>query len=384
MKRTLTDASVKRLKPPASGQLDVFDRGYPGLALRLSYGGRRTWVYFCREGGRLKRHQLGTYPALSLADARKAWRTARERLDAGQPLKPPLPPRNGIADVVSDWLKRDQEGNASHSEVKRVMERDVLPVWEGRQIETIGRRDVLDVLDAICDRGRVGHARHVHAYVMRLMRWCVGRGIIERNPIEGLEKPGDAVARERKLSDAEIRALWFACKAIGWPFGPVMQLLLLTAARRSEIACLEWRELDSDKCCIRLAGSRVGVKNDEARTIPLCPLAWRILHDGPRIQDSRYVFTTTGNAPVSGWSRMKRELDDRMKLNEPWRRHDLRRTVATNLEAMGVPLQVTEAILGHTAGSKSGIVGVYQTHRYEAEKGAALAKWAGKVLSIVG
>jgi integrase len=197
-----------------------------------------------------------------------------------------------------------------------------------------------------------------------------------------LPRPGSAVKRDRVLSDDELRRLWFACKAIGWPFGPIAQLLLLTAARRAEIGGLEWRELDKVGACIRLPGKRT--KNDEARTIPLCPLAWRILHDGPRIQGSRLVFSTTGTTTVSGWSKAKAALDRHMGVNDPWRLHDLRRTAATNMEALGVPLQVTEAILGHTAGSKGGIVQVYQQHAYEAEKRAALAKWAGKVLSIVG
>lgn len=379
MKRTLTDAAVKKLKLPKAGQLDIFDKGYPGLCLRLSYGGRRTWVYFCRERRKLKRHTLGIYPAMSLGDARKAWRAAKERVDSGQSLRPP---RNSVAEVASDWLKRDQEGNAAHAEVKRTIERDVLPEWKGRMIQAIGRRDVLDLLDGIVDRGKVSHARHVHAYLHRLFRWSVGRGILEQNPMADLPKPGEAVSRDRKLSDGEIRVLWLAAKGIGWPFGPIVQLLLLTAARRSEIARLEWRELDKAECCIRLPGGRT--KSGEPRAIPLCPLAWRIATEGPRLQGCRFVFSTTGSTPVSGWARMKRTLDQHMGINEPWRLHDLRRTAATNLEAMGVPLQVTEAALGHTAGSKGGIVQVYQQHAYEAEKRAALAKWAGHVLGIVG
>jgi integrase len=381
MIRTLTDAAVRRLKPPAKGQTDIFDQGYPGLALRISYGGRKSWVYFCRERGKLKRHKLGTYPAVGLAAARGAWRSTKERLEAGQPLKPVAPVRLAVEDVVCDWLKRDQQGNASHYEVGRTMQRDVLPAWAGRLITTIGRRDVLDVLDAIVDRGRVGHARHVHAYVMRLLRWCVGRGILDRNPIEGLEKPGEKIERDRKLSDDEIRRLWFAAKVDGWPYGNIIKTLLLTAARRSEIARLQWSELDAGESLIRLGGART--KNDNPRTIPLCPLAWRIVTGGPRIQGSKLVFTTGGAVPVGNWGQAKARLDRLSGINEPWRLHDLRRTAATNLQALGVPLEVTETVLGHVSGSRSGIVGVYQQHRYEAEARAALAKWAGKVLSIV-
>jgi integrase len=194
-----------------------------------------------------------------------------------------------------------------------------------------------------------------------------------------LPRPGSAVKRDRVLSDDELRRLWFACKAIGWPFGNVVQALLLTAARRAEIGRLEWRELDRDASCIRLPASRV--KGREARTIPLCPLAWRILHDGPRIQGGRYVFSTTGDAPVSGWSKAKAAIDRHMGSNADWRLHDLRRTAATGMERLGVPVMVIESVLGH---AKPGILQIYQRHQFEAEKGAALAKWAGKVLSLVG
>src|SRR5262249_55816723 len=160
--------------------------------------------------------------------------------------------------------------------------------WEGRLITSITRRDVLDILDAICDRGRVPHARHVHSYLHRLMRWCVGRGILDANPMADLPKPGDAIKRDRVLSDAELAKLWSACKELAWPFGPLVQTLLLTVARREEIGALRWDELHGTE--IRLPGERT--KNGEARIIPLSPLVWRIVVGGPRILASPYVFTT--------------------------------------------------------------------------------------------
>lgn len=408
-KKALTDVVCKKLKPPDTGQLDVFDKGYPGLALRISYGGKRTWVYFCRPNGKLTRHVLGVYPAVGLAAARDAWRTAREHVQAGlMPPQAPEPPKalpepkaakpdaaapgkdeesdnsddpNAVKNVVAEWLRRDQAGNASYDEVKRTIDHDVLPKWKGRLITAIGKRDVLDVLDTVCDRGKVSHARHVHAYVQRLMNWCVERDILTANPIMGLPKPGETVERERALSDSEIVAFWRACKAIGYPFGPIGQGLLLTAARRSEIGELRWDELDPKDACIRLPGART--KNDEPHTIPLTPLAWRILHDGPRIRGCPFVFSKTGKTPVSGWSKMKAMLDREMRINEPWRVHDLRRTAATGLERLGVPLQHTEAVLNHVSGSKAGIVGIYQRHKYEVEKRAALSKWSGHVLQLV-
>jgi integrase len=378
-KVALTDAAVKKLKAPESGQLDVFDKHYPGLVLRL---GARTRVWYCmvRVGKRLIRHKLGTYPDKSLADARELWRKAREMADAGRPPRPSAPDRDAIETVVGEWLKRDQSDLATYGEVKAAFHALIVPEWSGRPIASIDRRDIMDVLDAIADRGKIGRANKMHAWLSRFFNWSVGRGVIPQSPMTKLPKHGAPVVRDRALSDAEIAALWKATKVMGWPYGAVVQLLLLTLAREAEIAKLVWTELDGAE--IRLPKART--KNDEARTIPLTPLAWRIVAGSPRIADCPYVFPSRAGTPLTAWSKYKIALDRHMGVNEPWRLHDLRRTGATNLEALGVPLPVTEAVLGHTSGSKSGIVGVNQQHDYGPEKRAALAKWAGKVLSIVG
>jgi integrase len=379
-KLALTDAAVKKLKAVDGKQLDYFDAHYPGLVLRIGPR-KRTWAYMARVGKRLVRHRLGEYPAQSLADARELWRKAREQVAAGKPPRATPRSRDAIETVVADWLARDQKGNAIYPEVKAVFDKVIIPVWYGRLITSIDRRDILDVLDGIADRGKLGRANKVHAFLHRLMVWSVGRGILPANPMAELPKPGAAVKRDRVLGDSEVAALWKACKAIGWPYGPIVQMLLLTLCRREEINALRWTEIHGAE--IRLPGSRT--KTDVARVVPLEPLAWRILHDGPRIAGSPYVFNSrTGATPPTGWSKAKAQIDRLTGINEPWRLHDLRRTSATNLERLGVPLAVTEAVLGHTAGSKAGIVSVYQQHSYEAEKREALARWAGHVLSVVG
>jgi integrase len=334
-----------------------------------------------RVGGKLVRHRLASYPDKSLAEARELWRAAREQVATGRPPRAAPRSRDAIETVVADWLARDQAENATYGEVKRAFDNIIVPAWSGRLITSIDRRDVLDILDVAVDRGRVGRARHLHAFLHRLFAWCVGRGILPANPMAELPKPGAAVKRDRVLSDPEIAALWRTTKALGWPYGAIVQLLLLTLAREAEIAALTWAELDAAAALIRLGAARV--KNRQPRTIPLGAFAWRIVADSPRIAGCPLVFPSRAGTPFTAWSKSKATLDQAMGVNEAWRLHDLRRTGATNLERLGVPLPVTEAVLGHTAGSKAGIVAVYQQHSYEAEKRAALGKWAGHVLSIV-
>ena len=179
-KRALTAAAVERIKLPASGQRDHFNSGFPGLALRVSYGGARAWVYFYRLQGKQRRMTLGRYPGMTLADARTAWQDARKAVGIGEDPARRRPIEADSFDAVADeWLKRDQACNRSRQEVERILRVDVRPEWAGRQIATIGRRDVLDLIDKIADRGAVTAARRLHSHLHRLFRWSVGRGIIQ-------------------------------------------------------------------------------------------------------------------------------------------------------------------------------------------------------------
>jgi integrase len=383
--RSLTVASVARIKPPKQGQADHFDQGFPGLALRVSYGGQKAWTFFYRlHGGKLRRLTLGHFPAMGLAEARDAWRDAREAAGKGEnPARKKPTHADSFEAVADEWLQRDQAHNRSFNEVKRVVERDVKPAWEGRLIANIGRRDALELIDHIADRGAVTLARRTHAHLHRLFRWAVGRGIIEANPLADLPRPGKPVERDRVLADAELALIWRAAAATEWPFGPLYQLLILTAARKMEIAALRWPEIDGDT--IRLNGQRT--KNAEPHIIPLSRPASAIIKTLPRMAGSELVFTTTGKSCVSGFSKAKTALDAAVKHNSghplpQWRIHDIRRSAATGLQRLGVNLQVVEAILGHVSGSRAGIVGVYQRHRFDDEKRAALEAWARRVEAI--
>jgi len=213
-----------------------------------------------------------------------------------------------------------------------------------------------------------------------------------------LPKPGAEVKRKRVLNDDELRLAWAAAEQIGWPMGTAIQVLMLTCARRDEIGDLQWREFDKARNEIRLEGDRT--KNGEDHTIPLSAAVRALIDAAPRIAGSKFVFTTTGNTPISGWSHAKETIDLIMVARaqnearnrgedadnviiKPWRIHDLRRTAATGMERLGVKQQVVEALLGHIAGSKAGITGVYQQYEYEQEKRDAVEKWAKHIDALV-
>lgn len=376
--KVITKAAADRIKPPKEGQVDHFDSSLPGLTLRVSRSGRKTWTFLYRHAGKLKRMTLGVFPQLSVADAHAKWIEARDLVQAGR--DPGATSRAGATDfagVAGEWLRRDQAGNRTHHVIKRALEREVLPLWGHREISDIKRRDVLDLIDGINDRGTVTMARRIFGHLHRLFRWAVGRGIIELSPMESLPKPGSETRRDRVLTDDELVKVWKACDLVA-DYGPAARLLIMTGARREEISKLKWDEIDginsANGATIVLAGERT--KTSEPRSIPLSPAAQAIIKTLPRVGD--FVF----NAGLPDWSRAKARIDE-ISAVTGWRTHDLRRTAATGLQKLGIALQVTEAILGHTSGSRAGIIGVYQRHNYSAEKRAALEAWGAYVTALV-
>ena len=192
--------------------------------------------------------------------------------------------------------------------------------------------------------------------------------------MDGLECPVSATRRDRVLSDIELAKVWHA--ADDGPFGRAIRLLILTGARREEIGQLKWSELAGDT--INLPAERT--KNGEPRIIPLSAPALALLNGIPRI--GTFAFSADGTRPINGWSRAKRRLDAATGINRSWVVHDLRRTTATGMQRLGVPLQVVEAVLGHV-GTRSGIAGVYQVHDFADEKRSALEQWGAHVASIL-
>ena len=261
-----------------------------------------------------------------------------------------------------------------------------------KALPNIDRADIRAVLKPV--RKQVATASYLFAVLRRLFRWAVSEGDLERSPMEGMEPPPLPAKRDRVLDDKELALVWRASRMLGYPFGPLVRLLILTGARREEIAGLEWSELNRAAAMWALPADRA--KNGVATQSPLSPPALFELdalaartgrkEDWPR---KGFVFSTTGETSVSGYSRAKKRLDKLVaalvaKEKEPiiveeWRFHDLRRTLATGLQRLGVRFEVTEAVLNHVGSSKSGVAGIYQRHDWATEKRSALNAWADHI-----
>jgi integrase len=259
-------------------------------------------------------------------------------------------------------------------------------IWNNKPMAEIDGHDVHAVVSEARKHGSEGRARKMHAALSILFSWLLRERRVTANPCSGVWRPGPPPARERVLSDAEIASFWRGCKSIGTPFGQLFQFMLLTGCRLREAANMTRGELTADGVWT-IPGSRT--KNSRPISLALPPMALQLIRNLPVIESATgYVFTTNGRTPVSGFSVAKRQLDAAIAKSAgravpEFRLHDLRRTFASGMAALGVALPVVEKLLNHVSGSFGGIVGVYQKHEYHTEKTEALARWATHVEGLV-
>jgi integrase len=255
----------------------------------------------------------------------------------------------------------------------------VLPAWRGRVIHDIKRRDVIELIEGVAvDRPVM--ANRAHAHLSKFFNWLMERDAIEASPVAGTKPPSAESARERILSDDEIRSLWLACGDIGGRAGPCIRLMLLTGQRSGEVVGMRRSEITGDVWT--LPPERT--KNKRRHEVPLGAQALAIIESMPVIAgDEDFVFTSSLTRRLGHMGHAKAALDVCMQPKTPWVIHDLRRTVASGMARLGVRLPVIEKCLNHSGGSFRGIVSVYQRHDFAAEKRDALQRWADHVDAIV-
>jgi integrase len=250
----------------------------------------------------------------------------------------------------------------------------------------------LKAIDVVAAGAGPVAANRARAYARACFAWACKLGILETSPFASLPTPSEEVSRQRVLSDCELSRVWRAAARLSPPWPALVQALILTGQRRSEIAGMEWSELSDDLMTFTIPAARS--KNGVTHDVPMSGPMIELLKARPRLKDVRFVFSQGRDNAPNGFGRMKAALDaaacepaaagkPALPPLAPWTLHDLRRTLATGLQEMGVALPVTEAVLNHISGSRSGIVGIYQRHNYAAEKRHALSAWATRVLATV-
>ena len=384
--RKLSAQFIKKANRPESGRDEYFDTEVRGFGLRITQAGKKSWFVMYRHHGRLRRFTLGTYPEISLSDARGLAREAKGKVMTGidpaeerKALREPAEQENLLKETVNNFIERyAKPKNRSWKETRRIFDHDIIPRWGKRHVAHITRKDVIKLLDDMVDRGAPVMANRVLAALRKFFNWCLERDIVEANPAGGISPPGDVRSRDRVLTEAEIKKLWEAWDAIGWPFGPYFKLLLITGQRRNEVANMRWEDINPEKSLWTLP--REFTKSDRVHEVPLSSLAKDIVASLPN--RGPYVFTTTGNTAISGFSKPKKRVDELSGVRD-WKLHDLRRTAASGMAKLNVAPHVVEKILNHQTGSISGVAAVYNRYAYQPERREALVKWADLLESLI-
>jgi integrase len=410
----LTQAAVNNLKPPLRGRIEVWDSQLPGFGLRISDSGRKTWQAFYRVDGKVIREKLGTLAQIqNVADAREMARQSMTKARSGsnpvedrrkredeerrQAEAEEARRKNTLAAVIDRYLAERPVDKGRRplcaeylAETARTLDKNVKQSLHGkRPLDDITGDDIKRLVRGIA-KDAPSQANHTLAYLKAMLGWALDEGLIEKNPASGVKMPAQKVERERALGDDEIRPFWLACNDIKWPFGPLAQLLLLTAQRRDELAHATWGEFDLDKQTWTLPSERT--KNNRGHFVHLSPLAVEILEKLPRLASKKgWVFTTGlsgADTSVSGFGRGRERIAAAMAEIAggeiaPFTLHDLRRSAATGMAALGIAPHVVDKILNHSSGKISGVARIYNRYEFLAERRAALEAWARHVESLI-
>jgi integrase len=397
MARDLTIKTLENIRP-GTARREIPDGHTRGLYFVMQPSGTASWAVRYRFKGKPRKMTLGPYPAVALKPARELASAALAAVAKGddpgaekqEAKRKAAPARDLIENLVPVFIERHakQKNRPTHAtETERILKREIAGPWKGRQLSGITRADIHELLDGIVDRGAPIQANRTLCAFRKMCAWAVDRGIVDTSPCQGVKAPSAERSRDRVLTNAEIKTAWAAFEAAGWPFGFLAQFLLLTAARRDEGAQATWAEINLDNRVWTIPAARV--KNSQEHSIPLSEPAAELLCKLPRI-DGRpgFVFTTTGKSAVSGFSRAKRLFDelaaaDTGEALPPWRLHDLRRTAASSMTALGIAPHVVDAVLNHKSGAIKGVSAVYMRYSYAAEKREALDKWADFLTTLM-
>jgi integrase len=410
MAQALTQKRIDALlKKRPAGKLEIADGGQAGLYFVVGPRALK-WMVRYRSPGTSQNVKLAIAdygqekPALGLHDARKAAHATLQAVAEGRD------PRTSddaaarrhvtVEGAFADFIERHsrlRNKASTAGENEAFVRREILPKWRGRRIQSITRQDIVRLVDRIADGGqgqapRPQSAVRVRALLSKAFSWFAAKSIVPESPFVNIEVPAPPTARDRILSDDELRWLWKATAEVGHPFGELVRLLLRTGQRRDEVAAARWEEFDLVARMWSIPPART--KNKRAQVLPLPAQVVEILEALPTKDDCPFILSTNGKTPISGYSRAKKQIDRAMleaarSANpqveiKPWTLHDLRRTAASGMAAIGIGPHVVEQVLNHKSGVIAGVAAIYNRHSYIPEKRDALAAWSNLLDRITG
>ncbi len=378
----LSERIVAGLTPPAAGRADYWDDEMPGFGLRISENGRKTWQVMYRIEGRKRRLSLGTYPTLSLELARDAAFDALQEVARGRD-----PARNratvtgggfSFEALAQAYLERyAKRSKKSWKLDQQMIEADLIPAWGRRTADSVTRADIIALIEDVQQRGHPYAANRRLALIRKIYLWGIEAGLVETSPVINIRPPAKEAPRQRILTDNEIAALWQAWEQMGWPYGALFKIALLTGQRRGDVAAL--RLMD-----IGLADQVWSLRRDDGQRheVPLPGAAVEVLASMPR-SDSPYAFPAgpRGDRPVTGFSNAVRRAAEISGI-EGWRIGDLRRTTAAGMARLGASAEILNRLLERRSQVPAGLDHMVHAGISNDDLRRALDGWAGHVLQL--
>ena len=392
-RKKLTDRAVKLLKP-RSERFEVWDSSTPGFGVRVSPAGRKSFIFLYRFEGRARRMTIGVYPRMSLASARTRHAEARELLEEkgrdpgselvkGKRARREAPSVNDLADeYIERWAKPRKR---SWKEDQRILKLDVRPVIGHRKAADIKRRDIIEILDTVMDRGAPIAANRTLAVMRKMFRFGISQDLVPHNPCEAVQTPAEEKQRNRVLTKDEIKVLWKRFEGeeltMSQPIRMCLRLMLVTAQRRNEVITATWADMDLSAGWWTIPETTA--KNKLPHRVPLSPLALKLLKAIKQTAGkSNCLFPNpSGVAPIraDAVSKAVRRDEEALKVAH-FTPHDLRRTAASSIASMGTTRVTIGKILNHV---EPGVTATYDRHGYDKEKRKALNAWGRRLESIV-
>lgn len=391
MARVFTDLTIRNLKAapvrkeyPAGG----------GLFVIVNPTGRKSYAVRYRFNG--KSRKLTLPKGLTLKAARAAAAAALVEVEKGtdpsatkraQKQAQQVTSANTFKAIAEGYMKLEGARLRSADWRRDILERLVYPTLGNRPITEIRRKAVIDLLDKIeagdlvkdgkSIRGGPVIADRTLAVIRKVMRWYAIRDENYTPPIvPGMARTSTkARARTRTLTDDELRAVWNAAGADKGAFGPYVQFLVLSAARRNEVSEMTRSEISGVDWTLPASRNKTAV--DLVR--PLSKAALETLARAPQLAGTDYIFSNNGRHPIRGFARFKERLDKASGVTG-WTLHDLRRTARSLMSRAGVNSDHAERCLGHVI---AGVRGTYDRHEYHAEKTHAYEALAAQIERIV-
>ena len=378
--------SVARLLGPPASKFDIvhWDDELPGLGLRILKSGTRSWVVRYRVARRQRVVTLGKVAMLSPGQARTKAGEILAQAKLGKDFQAEKQSAKSKAGRLTFGKLLDQflsryadvaQRQKTRSETRRLLAKwhylDLVPV------DDITRSTIAEGLGRVEQESGFVTRNRTRSALSRLFSWALEEGLVDNNPVVGTARRPER-PRERVLTHDELVAIWEATAGPG-DHNAIVRLLMLTGQRRQEVAATRWAEIDTKNGLWSIPGNRT--KNKRAHDVPISEQAQAVL-DGIDKREGRELIFGEAEGPFSGWSKSKERLDQRCNVS-PWRLHDLRRTVVTGMAELGIQPHITEAVVNHLSGHKSGVAGVYNRATYANEKRAALQKWGNHVAKLV-